>query len=790
MNSIVSTTVTDIAAPAVVPTPVRPGISESTLNAAGVRRIQAAEAQTLIGIPEAGILIPYFTAEGTALIVNGRSFHRMRSDNPDAKAKYLSPVGSGCQAYFPPSFARTLGEAKTVYVVEGEFKALSLCEAGIPAMAVGGITSTCPNNAAGVPETLPALAQLIQAKAISEVVFIGDNDTVFIPAFAKEMVKLAKCLSVPLRLLRIPVNAIGKAPDDLIAVLGDGFPNVWQHYQQSLELVAKAESAEGLAERLLKREAVAIAASTGEAKRHYLEGLAKLGAGYGGDLFFAECIADVAVKLGVTKAVFAKQVKARLEQDRKRRVEEQIQDLIRDQDPDLKIYFDGDSYYRKQDGVWGTMIREDARLHLSMEGLSKAASAGESSPVDQALYELQQHNRVDYAEAICGRQAGYLFENGNRILVTDSPAFIEGKAGEWPTIGMFLNGLLGVNPSHKDGEVQLALFKGWLKLARTALRKPTEHLPGQVLGFIGPKDAGKSLLIDHVVRYALGGRSAEADDYLLGKTTFNGNLWGAELLVVSDTGLGDSVKDRIKLRDSLKKASAEPQQKLRGLYKEQLTLRPIWRIVLAGNDTAENITDLPSLDASFSDKIIYLRCFAPTAPLYCVSVQGAREGFTQAIAAELPAFLHEVDNYEIPQDLVKGRFGITEWHHPYIVESLETTSHLQHIVELIIDWINVNFSDHEESKTVSTTELYEALARKHDGKMPGNVCSGVPNLGRQLSSIAETASWKELVKRGERRIGGTDKNQKQTVWTITKPKGEDVVVSGRPNAFFTRITPS
>ena len=788
MNPNTSTSAAETIVPVVVSSPVRPGISEAVLETAGIRRVTSTEAQELIGIPEAGILIPYFTFEGLPLNFSDRAFCRVRSDNPEAKAKYLSPAGSGSQAYFPPGFSTTLGEGKTLHVVEGEFKALALCEAGIPAMAVGGISSTCPNNAEGVPEPLPALAQVIKAKGISEVVFIGDNDTVFIPAFSKEMVKLAKCLPVPLKLLRIPVNAQGKAPDDLIAVLGVNFPAAWQQFQQPLEVVKASDTSSALAWRLLSREVAAIIASEDTQKASYQEGLVKLGAGFTADVLVYANIAGVALKLDVTNAVFNKAVKVKQASLREQQMEEQIQAMIDMPDPTQKIFFDGDHYYRHLEEVWRPVIRTDAQLHLSMQGLSKAGVGGDSSPVDQALYALQQQNRVDYAGKLCGRTAGYWVENNNRILVTDSPKFIEGKLMEYPTISKFLDNLFGVK-TDQYGVDQIDLFKSWLKLGRAALRKPKEHLPGQVLGLIGPHDCGKSLIIEHLISPSLGGRSEDATAYFLDKDNFNGNLWEVELLVVGDKGLGESAKDRVILRDNLKKAVAEPIQRMRPIYKGQKSLRPIWRIVLAANDSAENITDLPNLDASFSDKIIYLKCYKAIVPLFCAQILGEREAFTQRMREELQGFLYAVDNYEIPTEFVKGRFGVKEWHHPQILANLETASHLQPIAEIIMEWIKSDFRPDEQTKVLSSMELYNAIAKKHDGRMPANVCSGVYHFARLLSSLSESPSWKGLVQRGERRNGGSVKNQRQTVWTITKPEGPEFEHTGPVNMFAAVMAP-
>ncbi len=76
-------------------------------------------------------------------------FTRKRIKNPKPnKPKYISDKGSGSKIYFTPFYyifinpetrLFNIDSFDIVYVVEGEFKALALCLAGIPAIGLGGI---------------------------------------------------------------------------------------------------------------------------------------------------------------------------------------------------------------------------------------------------------------------------------------------------------------------------------------------------------------------------------------------------------------------------------------------------------------------------------------------------------------------------------------------------------------------------------------------------------------------------------------------------------------------------
>ncbi len=107
----------------------RPGISPETLAALGIRHVDAEEAKTLVGQSFAGLYIPY------GVHVEGKPFGRLRLDTPTSDRKYTQRVGSGVHPYFP-ALSGLDGQPDLV-LVEGEFKAIALCEAGDGTREVG-----------------------------------------------------------------------------------------------------------------------------------------------------------------------------------------------------------------------------------------------------------------------------------------------------------------------------------------------------------------------------------------------------------------------------------------------------------------------------------------------------------------------------------------------------------------------------------------------------------------------------------------------------------------------------
>ena len=61
--------------------------------------------------------------------------------------------------------------------------------------------------------------------------------------------------------------------------------------------------------------------------------------------------------------------------------------------------------------------------------------------------------------------------------------------------------------------------------------------------------------------------------------------------------------------------------------------------------------------------------------------------FWDGVRAEIPHFLHFIENYEIPEDLRESRFGIEAYQHPDLVEILKEMTHenrLMALMEIIV----------------------------------------------------------------------------------------------------------
>ena len=740
----------------------RPGISADMLGRGGIRHVDESEAESLVGYYAAGVVIPYRRLDGSALLTpDGMPFYRLRLDNPKGSARYLSPRDAGAQIYVPPGLLDLVKPGCDLAIAEGEFKALALTEAGFPTLGIGGISSACRRDSENEVELLPDLADAIARIDPGKVLFCGDNDTALIADFSREALKVASLVAVPVLLPRIPVNSPHKAADDMRDALGDRFPERWREIVAAAEPVTRDTKPASLALRLLRREHDAIRRLSGDALDRARERLTKLGAHFRDDALTFDGISEIAQAAGLSRQTFKAATKAIADKIADDAADARTRELDRiTADADAMLCFDGRGYWRKElNGEYGQLCREDARLNLGRAGLNMASRKGRPSEADMALYQIQRQHRVTYAGPLCGRAAGIYSENGHAILVTKSPRWIEPVRGDYPTIEKVVANLFGRAAGDPLAATQAQVFVAWLKLARIAMQRPQEHRPGPVLALVGPPNCGKSLLQHLLITPSIGGRVADPGLWFTGKSSFNAELWAAEHLAIGDQSLGDDGRERARLRDELKRVVASTEYPLHAKHRDALTLRPIWRISLSANDDPESAISLPSLDASFEDKIIYLRCYAPPEPFFDESSPTGREDFAAAIRNELPAFLWDVDSYQIPAAMAKGRFGQKEFHHPAILDLLENGSHLIPLSEVLTAWIE-GWDTDETERTVTTTALHDALR----DQLRGIVGSAI-HLSRELGRLAATTAWQGRLMREHQRISN---NQRQTVWRFKR----------------------
>lgn len=357
-----------------------------------------------------------------------------------------------------------------------------------------------------------------------------------------------------------------------------------------------------------------------------------------------------------------------------------------------KYVFDGQRYWLQDSkGEWVYLNGSQFERHLKGLGVTTASSGtGTLNGIELVMNTAEMEHRIKWAGALAGHWNGFKNIAGNNVLVTHDPELVDpveaaddapvvpagerceifGDARGWPTLARVLKNLLSCND---EGERQLAIFTGYVRHTLDCLygkfwdKAPTLAIAGEV-------KCGKSLLID-VMRELFAKRVGRPYDWFVGRESFNADLLECVLLVIDDEVSDTNPKSRAQLGDRCKNitAAAGGIQRIRGMHKEGISLQPLWRAVIAVNDTPDKLMVLPPIEEDNYDKMILLKAYRKPLPMP-VETPEERAIFWRQLMSELPAFVYWImREYQIPREL-RGRFGVTHYHHPAVVEGLSELS--------------------------------------------------------------------------------------------------------------------
>jgi hypothetical protein len=115
-------------------------------------------------------------------------------------------------------------------------------------------------------------------------------------------------------------------------------------------------------------------------------------------------------------------------------------------------------------------------------------------------------------------------------------------------------------------------------------------------------------------------------------------------------------------------------------------LAPFWRLSISVNDEPENLMILPPMSDSESDslgdKIILLRAKHAKMPMPSETLE-QRGTFWQTLMSELPAFLHFLETWDVPEKLRHPRYGMKTWQHPDLLAALDALAPETRLLSLI-----------------------------------------------------------------------------------------------------------
>lgn len=429
------------------------------------------------------------------------------------------------------------------------------------------------------------------------------------------------------------------------------------------------------------------------------------------------------------------------------------------------------SYWRMdENNRWIKVNDASAKSFIAEHAYSKnPATPGANSEVEKCIMEVQATQNVAYVGPLAGHCAGVYRMGDNQILVTDSPKFITPKAGEWRTLEALFRGMF------VDRELdQRPYLYGWLKNALESFHE-RRWKASQLFAMAGPAGSGKSLT-QNLLTTMFGGRCSKPYQFMMGQTQFNSHMFGAEHLMLEDEAESVDIRSRRHFAANIKTILTGRDQNCHAKHREALILNPLWRMSLSLNDDPERLQVLPPLDTDVRDKIIVLKVLKARMPMPTGS-PAADERFWARLVSELPAFLHYLEHWQVPEGLADDRYGITAYQHPELVEKLEQTTPELRLLEFIDGEL---FHNPQTALNHARLEPWEGSSTALETRLVNSPSKIIHEARKLLTWQNSCGTYLGRLEDSENEhIAGRVTSRKRhglTVWTIEPPRFPELVI--------------
>ena len=735
----------------------RPGIEAKLLLDSGIRDVDELEARERTGFSEKGILIPYLDLSGEPILDHDEAFHVLRLSSPRNGVKYAQRAKTTSHIYIPPTME--LKSAKTLVVVEGEFKALALWGQGIHAVGIKGFFGA--SNPRESDELHPELAGLInEMPDLCTVEFLGDADTALNKDFCTAAMRFAEAMrkervTIEVSLPRLCFEG-PKGIDDAIDEQGAMFRLFWEQ----LPRIRFSECPQGLDEgaswlayqilRFVKDESLrAVFQRGGKSEQRLMQAVAAISPARLQNLFKTRLLALGIPGLGksdlnkaVTAAAKAKTA-AKSEPD-----EELIQKI--DEIVSRTFVYRGTYLYPSNrvayvpsdldsGADYMQMTQDIFRNFLIIElGVGEDNSPnipGRRSEVDYVLVKVNEKPSLAYFGEVAGFPAGLHKFNGDYFFVPKGRVFEEGQPGECPTTIEYIKRLLGRDSGEVHWEHQFHTLIGLMQRGRRMIREYTEPLNTPPLLLVGERSCGKTTFQTEILPPTMDGQHCYCGVHdLLGR--FNSDQAKRVVTILSDA-VGDvGYAERRNLGSYYKEAAANPTLRVEAKGKDKVTL-PSKKIIVASanNQRQEDLAAVPPVDG-IEDKVIYLKCHPVN--MWDGTNDPRGKDIMKAIKNEVPAFCHYIDHYELPQEVQGRRFGVATWQHPEIAEAATAGNPSDVVAEVISAIIHDSQRRKElldKRSGLSSTQVAEILINGS----PRIPLGYLPQIGNYLKYVKSNA---------------------------------------------------
>ena len=196
---------------------------------------------------------------------------------------------------------------------------------------------------------------------------------------------------------------------------------------------------------------------------------------------------------------------------------------------------DNSVYYELDNGSFIKVGQQVAIELIARSGLRSWKEEGEPNTPAMGWYlnRMETNSVKEVIKNLAGHHAGVITQfDGSQYLVRYSPKYPQPVKGKWEGIKKFLQELFDADEFH--------IFMSWLadgaRCAYNNGSRSSKFGPSLFMNIVGEPNAGKTFLVENIIRPVLGGRDSEADGlFAMKDDIFNTMETGSELLFIDDT---------------------------------------------------------------------------------------------------------------------------------------------------------------------------------------------------------------------------------------------------------------
>jgi hypothetical protein len=160
---------------------------------------------------------------------------------------------------------------------------------------------------------------------------------------------------------------------------------------------------------------------------------------------------------------------------------------------------------------------------------------------------------------------------------------------------------------------------------------------------------------------------------MAGSTDFNGEIFAAEHGLIGDQNHKTTKGSRRAFGAAIKELTVNPEQWVHGKHKTGCTLSAFLRLSMSVNDDPYALQALPEMESNVRNKLIVLQCNPTTMPFPSAQYPTMHD-YSKGLKSCIPALLHSLATWQIPEEMRSVRYGIKSYHSPSVMMKLASLS--------------------------------------------------------------------------------------------------------------------